>query len=616
MYLRRLLAGTAFLACAAAAFSFAPAAYADTTSTTATLTVVKNVVNDNGGTATPGDFSLTVTDIGTSPMIVTGSSSGVPVTVIPGTYNVTESTASGYTASYSTDCTGTIAAGESKTCTVTNDDDAPIYTATTGTLIVIKKVINDDNNGDWQPGDFTMNVNYQNGNGTSTNSFAGDSNGTPVELTAGRFYDVTEGGNSYTATFSGDCSGKLEVGQTKACTITNDDPIPEDRGKLIVIKHVVNRFGGNKVASNFTLHLEYTTVSDPDKLYPAFVSSPTTAVSFPGNENGTIYYIGLNNYRVTEDVLEGYTVSYSEGCSGVMSSAAKVTCTVTNTENEPIVHGGPGWSPGILEPYFPFGNPNNGGQAGGGSSLGSSTSTGSVASAIPTSTVPVLSDLSLSCRITDPEALLIKPDLTAILGNLGIARNESLESRLNSILVPRIASNETPADVLASIRNFVDYGTQSTLRLGAGERAGSVASFKAAYGYLPVDACDWQNVIRLADTKMPKRRVARDLAAYEKFKSAYKRAPRIGTLADTIAQSLSGYGIRPQTRDMDAERWAVGAFSGLFGHRPSSTDDWDLNRALAYSGVTTRWLPAYLAMSSSRVISIDGLDTGLAFLVK
>ena len=43
----------------------------------------------------------------------------------------------GYAASYSADCTGTIAIGETKTCTVTNDDIAP-------TLTVIKHVINDN----------------------------------------------------------------------------------------------------------------------------------------------------------------------------------------------------------------------------------------------------------------------------------------------------------------------------------------------------------------------------------------------------------------------------------------------------------------------------------------
>ena len=58
------------------------------------------------------------------------------VAVDPGAYSVSEP-AVGYAASFSADCTGTIAIGETKTCTVTNDDIAP-------KLIVIKHVINDD----------------------------------------------------------------------------------------------------------------------------------------------------------------------------------------------------------------------------------------------------------------------------------------------------------------------------------------------------------------------------------------------------------------------------------------------------------------------------------------
>ena len=58
-----------------------------------------------------------------------------------GAYSVDEGAHAGYTKSLSADCTGTIANGETKTCTITNDDQA-------GTLVVIKHVVN--NNGGTQ----------------------------------------------------------------------------------------------------------------------------------------------------------------------------------------------------------------------------------------------------------------------------------------------------------------------------------------------------------------------------------------------------------------------------------------------------------------------------------
>ena len=52
---------------------------------------------------------------------------------------MTETGPAGYTASYSADCTGSIANGETKTCTVTNDDTK----ASPGASTVMKWTLND-----------------------------------------------------------------------------------------------------------------------------------------------------------------------------------------------------------------------------------------------------------------------------------------------------------------------------------------------------------------------------------------------------------------------------------------------------------------------------------------
>jgi RHS repeat-associated protein len=93
----------------------------------ATLTVVKNVVNDNGGSAVPANWTMNVA--GPTPLSFPGASAGTTNTVQPGTYTVTESGGpAGYSLSYSGDCAPngqvTIAAGETKTCTLTNNDQA------------------------------------------------------------------------------------------------------------------------------------------------------------------------------------------------------------------------------------------------------------------------------------------------------------------------------------------------------------------------------------------------------------------------------------------------------------------------------------------------------------
>jgi len=70
-----------------------------------------------------------------------------------------------------------------------------------------------------------------------------------VTLNAGA-YNVTESGPAgYNASFSADCSGNIANGESKTCTVTNND----QPGKLIVIKHVINDNGGTAVASDFHL---------------------------------------------------------------------------------------------------------------------------------------------------------------------------------------------------------------------------------------------------------------------------------------------------------------------------------------------------------------------------
>ena len=85
----------------------------------ASLTLVKDVTNDNGGNAAPDDFLLTLGgDAGLS---------GVAVPVDPGTYTTGETLLPGYTFELhrrprQSPGALTVALGESKTCTITNDD--------------------------------------------------------------------------------------------------------------------------------------------------------------------------------------------------------------------------------------------------------------------------------------------------------------------------------------------------------------------------------------------------------------------------------------------------------------------------------------------------------------
>src|SRR5713101_3799203 len=97
---------------------------------TASLAVIKHVVNDNGGTKTAADFALTINGVTASGgSSFAGSESGVARTITTfGAYSVTEAPAPGYVTSASAGCAGTIKPGDQRICILTNDDQAATLT--------------------------------------------------------------------------------------------------------------------------------------------------------------------------------------------------------------------------------------------------------------------------------------------------------------------------------------------------------------------------------------------------------------------------------------------------------------------------------------------------------
>jgi len=174
------------------------------------LIVIKHVINNNGGNAVAADFTMTVTATNPTPASFAGvESPGTNVTLDPGSYGVTEGGPSGYTESDSTDCKGTVAYGDIKTCTITNDDKQA--------YVIVNKVVNNNYGGTAKPDDFKLTL-----DGTATTS------GTKVAVNPGSHTageTLLSGYKFVGYTVDCDSTGKVTValGQTKTCTLTNND---------------------------------------------------------------------------------------------------------------------------------------------------------------------------------------------------------------------------------------------------------------------------------------------------------------------------------------------------------------------------------------------------------
>ena len=283
----------------------------------ATLVVVKKVVNDNGGTATPGDFTMNVTGAGATPASFPGDANGTSVTLQAGSYSVGESGGpAGYAASYSADCRGTIALGETKTCTITNDDE-PAH------LIVVKHVVN-DNGGTAHAADFSLTVDGVTASGGTT--FPGaEAPGTDLTLTSVGSYSVSESGPAgYAASQSADCTGTISLGETKTCTVTNDDQAPS----LKLVKNVVNDNGGTATADQWTL-----TATGPTRLSgttPVQSGAGFAAGSYTLAESGGPAGYTAGDWQCVGGTQDGSTITLDLGDSAV--------CTITNDDNGPSLH--------------------------------------------------------------------------------------------------------------------------------------------------------------------------------------------------------------------------------------------------------------------------------------
>ena len=286
----------------------------------AELVVIKEVVNDNGGTAKPGDFSMTVSGVDTSgPSTFPGAASpgtSVQLTSV-GSYGVAEGAHAGYAVTYSAGCTGTIAWGETKTCTITNDDIAPM-------LHLRKKVVN-DNGGTAVATDWTLVATAPDGTTLSGT--------TPVDsgkdLQAGTWTLSEKGPVGYAAS-KWVCDGgtqdgseiTLGVGQEATCTITNDDIAP----MLHLRKTVVNDNGGTAVPADWTLTATGTDGNDVSGTAPVDSGAKLKA------DTWTLSEAGPKGYAASKWVCDGGS---QEGADIMLAIGEEATCTITNDDIQP-----------------------------------------------------------------------------------------------------------------------------------------------------------------------------------------------------------------------------------------------------------------------------------------
>jgi hypothetical protein len=181
-------------------------------------------------------------------------------------------------------------------------------------------------------------------------------------------------------------------------------------------------------------------------------------------------------------------------------------------------------------------------------------------------------------------------DVSRVLANVGTStRSHELEVETYGKYSEHLVGTSTDLskDTVSAITNFVAYGSQTTADLGQGERAGVIDSYKDAFGHVPSTQTEWADAIKIANGRWPNEQSQEALTKAEAaFKEVYKREANLNDAHDNAAVSIIAYGLRPNQRNLESESAAMTTFKATYRHEPKTAMDWDIVRAIAYSGST------------------------------
>jgi uncharacterized repeat protein (TIGR01451 family) len=289
------------------------------------LTLVKTVTNDNGGTATITSFTLSAT----GPTTISGTSGAAAVTnaiVTAGTYALAETNVAGYAAGAWSCTAGTltgsnlaIGIGQSSTCTINNNDIAPVLT--------LVKTVTNDNGGTATTASFTLSATGP----VTISGVSGAGSVTNAAVSAGSYAlaETTVAGYAASAwsCTAGSLAGSnltLALGQNATCTINNNDIAP----RLTLVKTVTNDNGGTATTAAFTLT----------------ATGPTTISGLSGAGTVTNAAVNAGTYALSETNVAGYAASAWSCTSGSLTGSnldltigQTATCTINNNDIAPVL---------------------------------------------------------------------------------------------------------------------------------------------------------------------------------------------------------------------------------------------------------------------------------------
>ncbi|MEN9614110.1 MAG: hypothetical protein RLZZ347_417, partial [Candidatus Parcubacteria bacterium] len=303
-----------------------------------TLLVQTLVQNNKNTNLTSGSFTMSVKSNGSQLSTFTGSATGVVIHMAPGNYSVSESMPAGFILQGQPGCSGTILAGEVKTCSM-------LAGAVTTTLTLVDTVVN-NNHGQKAPTDFALMVDGTTtpfgeamdlSSGTHTLSVASSSMGGYLSSLDWACMPQTIGGNN-------GASGMIDIatGDNKVCVVKLDDippPNPSCADTVMMLDRTGSMSSSERswlktAANTLTSLYSLVTVNSPSLPAPKLgvgsfggitSMSSTTALVPYGNTNGDGTSVKGFLTVLYSDILS--TITTITGSGSCNSSGSSDNCT-------------------------------------------------------------------------------------------------------------------------------------------------------------------------------------------------------------------------------------------------------------------------------------------------
>jgi hypothetical protein len=205
-------------------------------------------------------------------------------------------------------------------------------------------------------------------------------------------------------------------------------------------------------------------------------------------------------------------------------------------------------------------------------------------------TKPTITSEEQIKQITTNATRLHDSNFDAILDELNKLRDTVKEQASKIKYLESLTKDikQISEQAIDTINHFITYGVDTnTEKLGAGERAAVMSSFKQAFNKLPETEEELSDAIKIASGRWPSNRNEdAEKKAKEQFKKIYKRIPDMNDSKDNAAVTVMTYGLRQkaENRNLESEKKGIVTFKNIYGHNPKETEDWNIMQAITYSG--------------------------------